>query len=95
MTEKPPKLPPKWKTQDPKVFARLEANQAPPLSPDLLHKIAIALQNLESILQEMKSEGIKSTTETNAGYGYSPLDDVSGAIGMLSNALEDRYKLDR
>ena len=85
----PPRL------EDPEHLAMREAGQAPPLSPDLLHKIAIALQNLESILQEMKSEGIKSTTETNAGYGYSPLDDVSGAIGMLSNALEDRYKLDR
>ena len=53
--------------------------------------IESALRGLESILQEMKSEGIKSTTETNVGYGYSPLDDVLGAIGMLSNALKWYY----
>ena len=84
MTEKirkPPRL------EDPDFAAMREAGQAPPLSPDLLQKIENALKSLESILQEMKSEGIKSTSDSNAGYGYSPLDDVLGAIGMLSNAL--------
>ena len=84
MTEKirkPPRL------EDPDFAAMREAGQSPPLSPDLLQKIETALKSLESILQEMKSEGIKSTSDSNAGYGYSPLDDVLGAIGMLSNAL--------
>ena len=84
MTEKirkPPRL------EDPDFAAMREAGQALPLSPDLLQKIETALKSLESILQEMKSEGIKSTSDSNAGYGYSPLDDVLGAIGMLSNAL--------
>lgn len=79
------RVPPKM--ENPKFSAMREANQASPLSPDLLQKIETLLKSLESILQEMKSEGIKSTTESNAGYGYSPLDDVLGAIGMLSNAL--------
>ena len=81
------RIPPKIES-DPEFAAMREAGQAAPLSPDLLKKIETALKGLESILQEMKSEGIKSTTETNVGYGYSPLDDVLGAIGMLSNALK-------
>jgi len=92
MTEKPPPFSDRkdfrgrWEKY-PEAHTKFEANQASPLSPDLLQKIETALKGLESILQEMKSEGVKSTSESNAGYGYSPLDDVLGAIGMLSNAL--------